>query len=116
MMSVIDDYITTVDLDKQSALERIRKIGHEIVPNAEEALSYGMPALKTNGKAFLGFNANEKHIGIYPMSGSIVEKMKDQLTMYETAKGSIKVPLNQPISEALLKQLIGQRLEEINKK
>ncbi len=112
-MSVIDDYLSKVDSDKSKALARIRKIGMEMVPDAEDAIAYGMPALKTKGKAFLGFDAHSTHIGVYPMSGSIVEQMKDKLTMYETAKGSIKVPLDKPIPENILKELITLRLEEI---
>lgn len=114
-MSVIDDYLQQVDPDKRKELERVRKIGKSVVPDAEEALAYGMPALKTNGKAFLGFSAHSTHIGIYPMSGSVVDTMKDQLAHYETAKGSIKVPLDQPIPETLLKEIIKYRLAEINK-
>lgn len=114
-MSVIDEYLQHVAFDKRKELERVRQIGKAMVPNAEEALAYGMPALKTKDKAFLGFDAHATHIGIYPMSGSIVDQMKEQLAGYETAKGSIKVPLDQPIPETLLKEIIKYRLAEINK-
>ena len=114
-MSVIDDYLQQVEPDKRKELERVRQIGRSMVPDAEEALAYGMPALKIKEKAFLGFDAHATHIGIYPMSGSIVDQMKEALAGYETAKGSVKVPLDKPIPEELLKEIIKNRLAEINK-
>jgi len=68
-MTVIDDYLTTVEPAKRQALERIRALAKQAVPSAEEALVYGMPTLTYQGKPFLGFDAHQKHIGIYPYSG-----------------------------------------------
>ena len=56
-MTVIDDYIKNFDPSKKQELERIRKIALEVVPDAQEVISYAMPALTYKGKAFLGFNA-----------------------------------------------------------
>lgn len=113
-MSVIDDYLQKVDLEKRAELERLRQIGKEAVPDAEETLTYGMPGLKYKGKAFLAFDAHANHIGVYPCSGQVVEDMKEQLTAYECSKGTIKVPLDKPIPEKLLKEIITHRLQEIN--
>jgi uncharacterized protein YdhG (YjbR/CyaY superfamily) len=112
-MTVIDDYLTTVEPTKRKALERIRTLAKQIVPGAEEAISYGMPALKYHGKPFLGFDAHKQHIGIYPYSGQVIETLKDQLHDYGFSKGAIRVPLNHPISEELLKQIIHLRLKQI---
>ena len=64
-----------------------------------------MPTLKYQGKPFLGFNAHKQHIGLYPYSGQVVEELKDRLHGYGVSKGAIRVPLDQPISEELLKQI-----------
>ena len=112
-MTVIDDYLTTVEASKRKELERIRTLAKEIVPSAEEAMVYGMPTLRYQGKPFLGFDAHKTHIGIYPYSGQVIETLKDQLHEYGLSKGAIRVPLDHPISEDMLKQIITQRLKQI---
>ncbi len=112
-MTVIDDYLSTIDPAKRKELERIRVLAKQIVPDAEEAIVYGMPTLKYHGKPFLGFDAHKNHIGIYPYSGQVVETLKDQLHDYGFSKGAIRVPLDHPISEELLKQIIDLRLKQI---
>jgi uncharacterized protein YdhG (YjbR/CyaY superfamily) len=112
-MTVIDDYLTTVDPLKRQELERIRALAKKAVPDAEEAMSYGMPTLKYHGQPFLGFDAHKQHIGIYPYSGQVIEELKGQLHAYGFSKGTIRVPLDHPISEELLKQIIDHRLRQI---
>jgi len=112
-MTVIDDYLTKVEPSKRKELERIRVLAKKVVPDAEEAIVYGMPTLKYQGKPFLGFDAHKHHIGIYPYSGQVVETLKDQLHDYGFSKGAIRVPLDHPISEELLQQIIQLRLNQI---
>jgi uncharacterized protein YdhG (YjbR/CyaY superfamily) len=112
-MTVIDDYLTTVEPSKRKELERIRSLAKKTVPDAEEAIVYGMPTLKYHGKPFLGFDAHKHHIGIYPYSGQVIEEMTDHLHEYSFSKGAIRIPLDQPISEELLKQIIHHRLKQI---
>lgn len=112
-MTVIDDYLTKVESAKRQELERIRALAKQIVPGAEEAIVYGMPTLKYQGKPFLGFDAHKHHIGIYPYSSEVVETLKDQLHGYSFSKGAIRVPLDHPISEEMLKQIIHLRLKQI---
>jgi uncharacterized protein YdhG (YjbR/CyaY superfamily) len=52
-MNLIDDYLKNVEASKRTQLQRIRMLAKEIVPNAEETISYNMPTLKYEGKAFL---------------------------------------------------------------
>lgn len=112
-MTVIDDYLEKVEASKRKELERIRKLGHKIVPGAEEAIAYGMPTLKYQGKPFLGFDAHKNHIGIYPFSGQVIETLKDQLHGYGLSSGAIRVPLDKPIPESTLKEVIDCRLKQI---
>ena len=115
-MTVIDNYLTNVEPAKRKELERIRRLAKQIVPDAEEAMSYGMPTLKYQGKPFLGFDAHKNHIGIYPYSGQVIETLQDHLHDYGVSKGAIRVPLDRPISEELLKQIIQERLKQITTK
>lgn len=112
-MTRIDDYLSNVEPSKKRELERIRALAKEIVPSAEEAIVYGMPTLKYEGKPFLGFNAHKNHIGIYPFSSQVIETLKDQLSKYESSKGTIRVPLDNPISKSTLQTVINCRLKAI---
>ena len=110
-MSVIDDYLAGVERGKREELERIRGLAKEIVPDAEETISYKMPTLTYKGKAFLGFDAHANHIGIYPYSGKVIPMLKDELRAYAVSKGAIRVPLDRPIPKQLLKLVIRCRLK-----
>ena len=112
-MTVIDEYLNNVEPSKREALERIRSFAKKIVPDAEEAISYGMPTLKYKGKPFLGFDARKNHIGIYPFSGQVIETLKGQLQGYGTSSGAIRVPLDKPIPKSLLTEIIKTRLAQI---
>jgi len=113
-MTVIDDYLQNVEAPKRTELERIRGLAKKHVPEAEEVISYAMPTLKYQGKPFLGFDAHKNHIGVYPYSGEVIERLKDELRDYGLSKGAIRVPLDRPISESLLGRLIDCRLEIIS--
>jgi uncharacterized protein YdhG (YjbR/CyaY superfamily) len=112
-MTVIDEYLKKIGPSKKKALERIRDLAREIVPSAEEAISYGMPTLKYKGQPFLGFDAHKSHIGVYPFSGHIIETLKDELSEYRSTKGAIQIPLDNPISKTTLRKLIDRRLKAI---
>jgi uncharacterized protein YdhG (YjbR/CyaY superfamily) len=112
-MSLIDDYLENIEPSKRKELQRIRMLAKEIVPEAEETLSYNMPTLKYAGKAFLGFDAHANHIGIYPFSGQVIPQLKDELRTYAVSKGAIRVPLERPISKRLLRLVIACRLKTI---
>jgi uncharacterized protein YdhG (YjbR/CyaY superfamily) len=112
-MSRIDDYLKTVPVSKRMELERIRTMAKKIVPNAEETIAYAMPTLKYKGVPFLGFDVHKNHIGIYPYSGHVIAILKEQLKQYSLSKGAIRVPFDNPISEAILKKVITCRLIQI---
>ncbi len=115
-MTVIDEYLSGVEPAKRAMLERIRALAKAAVPDAEETIAYRMPTLKHRGRPFLGFDAHKRHIGIYPYSSRVVERLKDQLHGYAFSSGAVRVPLDAPISEGLLRTVIAARLDEIDAK
>ncbi len=106
----IDAYLASVAPERRAALERIRTLAHELVPGAEETISYRMPTLTLHGKPFLGFAARAHHIGIYPFSGRVLPEMRDDLRAYEYSRGALRVPYDLPLSKALLKKIIARSL------
>ena len=112
-MTIIDEYLQKIEPEKKASLERIRKIAKQVVPDATETISYGMPTLQYKGKSFLGFDVHTNHIGIYPFGGEVIEVYKDKLKDFGLSKGAIRVLFDKPIPEKLLKEIIKYRIKRI---
>lgn len=101
------------DIPEQT-IERIYELQAAIktaVPNAEEVISYNMPAYKLNGKALVYFAAYAKHVGFYPTSSPMVV-FADELSKYKTSKGAVQFPLDKKIPSALVKKIVKHRIAE----
>ena len=111
----IDEYIVQFPKEVQEYLNNIRTLGRELVPEAEEKLTYGVPSFVLKGILF-NYAAFKKHVGFYP-TPSAIEAFADKLSEYETAKGTIKFPFARPMPYDLIKEIIIFRKEEnLNKK
>ena len=108
----IDQFISTYPPEVQTILQKIRELIQKSAPGAEEAMSYGIPTFKLNGKNLVHFSAFKEHIGFYPTPSGI-EKFKKELSVYEGAKGSVKFPLNKPIPYALITKIVQFRVKEV---
>ena len=109
----IDDYLAHVPPDQRNALERVRRAIHDIAPGVDECISYSLPAFRLHGKLVAGFGATATHCAYYPMSGSVVEKLKPKLRGYETSKGAIRFQPDKPLPVALIRQLLRARVQEL---
>jgi uncharacterized protein YdhG (YjbR/CyaY superfamily) len=109
----VDTYLARVEPEQRRALERIRALVKEIVPSAEETISYRMPTLTFRGIPFFGFAARAHHIGIYPFSGSVLTELDADLRDYGRSRGALRVPYDRPIPKALLKKIVMRRLATI---
>src|ERR1700741_4592883 len=108
----VEAYLATLSEDKRATLETVRKAIHAAAPGAVEGVSYGMPAFIL-GKAIAGFVAAKDHLSYFPMSGSVVATMKDDLKGYYTSKGTIRFAVGRPLPAALIRKLVKARLAEI---
>ena len=111
-MSVIDDYLVDVSQPQRNELERVRQIIKQVVPDAEEVITYGMPGFKYNKKYLIAFAAFSDHMSIFP-GAAPVETLKSKLGNYKTSKGTIQFTLENPLPEALLKEIIQLSLDAI---
>jgi uncharacterized protein YdhG (YjbR/CyaY superfamily) len=111
--TTIDEYLATLPSDKQAALQKLRSAIQSAAPKAVEGFSYGLPAFIIDGKAVAGFAASKSSCAYYPMSGSVVAALADDLAKYETSKGSIQFPAAKPLSATLVKKLVKCRMAEI---
>jgi uncharacterized protein YdhG (YjbR/CyaY superfamily) len=113
--TTIDEYISDFPKEVQEIMQNLRKIVNELAPEVEEAISYQMPTFKLKKKTVVHFAAFSKHIGVYPMPSGI-EAFKEQLSKYESGKGSVRFPLNKPIPYDLFKQIVVYRLKSMTDK
>jgi uncharacterized protein YdhG (YjbR/CyaY superfamily) len=106
----IDEYITTFPADIQVLLEAVRATIKAAAPEAEEKISYQMPTFFLKGNV-VHFAAWKHHIGLYP-APSGAEAFKDELLAYDSAKGSIKFPIDQPLPLDLIGRIVQFRVAE----
>ncbi len=106
----IDEYIAAQPKNVQPLLRQLRQVIHEAAPNAEEAISYQMPAFKQGG-VLVWFAAFKNHIGFFPKTTAI-EAFKDKLASYKTSKGTIQFPLDKPIPFELVAEIARFRVKE----
>jgi uncharacterized protein YdhG (YjbR/CyaY superfamily) len=109
----IDRYLAALDEPKRGTLKTLRKSIMEIVPEADQGISYGMPAFKVKGKTVAGFAAFKNHLSYMPHSGSVLGTLGDDTAPYETSKGSLKFAIDKPLPKRLVKKLIGARMREL---
>jgi uncharacterized protein YdhG (YjbR/CyaY superfamily) len=111
----IDEYLATLEEPKRRTLERLRTTILEVVPDAEQGISYGMPAFKVGGKAVAGFAAFKDHLSYFPHSSTVLTELGDDVAGYETSKGTLKFPVDKPLPKNLVKKLIAVRRQELGR-
>ena len=111
--STIDEYLATVRDDQRAALEKLRKTIRAVAPEAEECISYGVPAFRQT-RMLVGFGATTKHCAFYLMSASTVEAHQEELKGYDTSKGAVRFQPERPLPDALVEKLVKARIVENN--
>jgi uncharacterized protein YdhG (YjbR/CyaY superfamily) len=109
--ATIDEYLAGVPADKRAALERLRQQIHAAAPDATEAISYGMPAFKLDGRYFAGFSAAKGHCSFYA-GRAPVEAHARELAGYRLWKGTINFQPDHPLPAELVTKLVQLRLAE----
>jgi uncharacterized protein YdhG (YjbR/CyaY superfamily) len=109
----IDTYLADVAEPARSTLAALRAAILQVVPDAEEGLSYGMPAFKVGGKTVAGFAAFKNHVSYLPHSGSVLAELGDEVAGYEVSKGSLKFAPDTPLPEPLVRNLVVTRMREL---
>jgi uncharacterized protein YdhG (YjbR/CyaY superfamily) len=108
----VDAYLRELEEPKRSTLETLRRTILEIVPQAEQVISYGVPAFRVGGKTVAGIAAFRNHLSYVPFSGSVLGELADELDGYTTTKSSLHFPVDRPLPKALVKKLIAVRLAD----
>jgi uncharacterized protein YdhG (YjbR/CyaY superfamily) len=103
-----DGYLAALSYDKRAAFETLRKTVKAAAPEAEECISYQLPAFRLKGKLLVAYGAAANHCAFYP--GSVIQALKDELKDYDTSKGTIRFPADRPLPPALVRKLVKLRI------
>ena len=109
----VDEYLSALPKDVSGVLGGLRKIIKKAAPQAEEVISYGMPAFRYHGM-LVWYGAHKDHVGLYPKASAILA-FKRELTRYKTSKGAIQFPLQEPIPASLVRKIVKFRVKENEK-
>ena len=107
-----DEYFAALPANRHEALEKLRKTIKAIVPDAEECISYGMPAFRLDGRVIAGFQATAKGCSFYPFSGTTLQTLAGDLQGYGKTKSALHFRPDQPLPVSLVRKLIRARLGE----
>ena len=109
----VDEYLRAVEEPKRSTLEALRHAILEIVPEAEQVISYRVPAFRVRGKTIAGFAAFKDHLSYLPFSGSVLGQLGDELRDYTMTKSALHFAVDAPLPKELVEKLISVRLAQI---
>lgn len=110
----VEEYLANFSGETRKKLDQIRKLVKELVPEAKEKISYGIPTFTLNGN-LVHFAGYETHIGFYPGSFPISE-LKDELKNYNTSKGTVQFPLDKPLPLDLITKMTELAIERNKRK
>lgn len=113
-MSDIDAWVAAQPEPQRAGLAAAATVIRALVPSAEEATAYGLPAWRVDGSNVAGLACAAKHWSYVPFSGSVTHALGDALAGYEVTKGSVKVPAGATLPRALVRALIRARLAELS--
>jgi len=112
-MSAVADYFGGLEAPTRAAFEHIRGLAAEMVPEAEEGMSYGMATLTYKQKPLLGFRAAKQHLSIFPFSPQAIDGVRDRLTAFELSKGTVRFTVDQPVPDDVVRDMVRHRAAEI---
>lgn len=108
----IDAYLDQIDEPKRSTLRRLRHDILAVIPDAEQTISYRVPAFKIDGKTVAGFAAFKNHLSYLPHSGSVFPELAEELAGYVTTSGALRFPVDVPLPADLVSKLIDVRIRQ----
>lgn len=107
----VDEYLGGAPEPQRSTLEGLRATLASILPDAEEAMSYGVPAFKVSGRAVAGYAYAKRHCSYFPHSGSVLERVAPELLEgYDWSKGTLRFPVDRALGTELVRRLVEIRL------
>lgn len=113
-MGTIDDYLAGLDPADAAVIAHVYDVAREVVPEAEQGLGYGMPALTYRGKSLLSVMRAKSHFGVYPFSPAAIVAVLPLLHGIDHAKGTIRFPPHEPLPDGIVRALVAARREQLD--
>ena len=111
----VDEYLRGIEEPERSTLESLRRTILEIVPDADQVISYKVPAFRVEGRIVAGFAAFKDHLSYLPFSGSVLPELASELEGYTTTKSALHFPVDRPLPKTLVRKLIAARRTEASR-
>jgi uncharacterized protein YdhG (YjbR/CyaY superfamily) len=106
-------YLAGLERTQRAAVEKLRDTIASVVPEAEDAIAWSMPAFRLHGKALVGYCAFTDHYSLFPMSAAVIAQHRDALGDHVTGKGTIAFAYDERLPVALVKKVVKTRLAEV---
>lgn len=107
----VDQYIASFPKETQVVLKKIRATIRQVIPKAEQAISYQIPAFKLNGKFVIYFAGFAQHVSMYPIYAD-TKSLKKEIAPYVSGKATVKFSLEKPIPYGLIKKIVKYKVKE----
>ena len=109
----IDEYLEGIEPEQRHALQRLRELILEFVPEGDQGLAYGVPAVRVGDDVVAGFAAAKVHLSYFPHSGWVLSQLGDDVAGYSTSKGTLRFSADDPLPASLVRKLIDTRRFEM---
>jgi len=106
----VDAYLSALPPEQQRPLRKLRADIANLVPEATEVITYGMPGFELDGRFLISYAGWKRHCSIYPISDALLERHADAVGDYTRTKGSLHFSESKPLPDALLRDLVEQRV------
>jgi len=101
----VDVYLAGLPPEQRELLDHLRAVIARVVPDAEETISYGMPAFRRSGRFFLSYAGWKRHCSIYPLTDEFLAEHRAELEGYGRTKGSLHFTPERPLPDRLIEEL-----------
>ena len=109
----VDDYMAGLPEDRRAVMEELRAAIREAAPDATEAISYNMPAVRLDGRFLVSYEAFKRHYSLFAWSDAMLEELGEALRPYAVGKGTIRFPADEPIPLELVRRVVEIRHREV---
>jgi uncharacterized protein YdhG (YjbR/CyaY superfamily) len=109
----VDVYLAALPAEAREALGRLRAAILAAAPGAMEGFSYGVPAIRVDGRPVVCYAAARSHYSLFPMSGDVLRQFVGELKRYDTSKGTIRFSFEGPLPTRLVQRIVKARLKEL---
>lgn len=109
----VDEYMAALPGDRRTVMQELRRAVRATAPDATEAISYNMPALRLHGRFLVSYEAYKRHYSLFPWSDEMLGALGDDLARYAVGKGTIRFPADEPIPLDLVRRIVEIRVREV---